>query len=99
MPRLDHDLGLPSINACWQGSANDNSVQDRTGVRGASSQPLAHRVSMHLGALVLCRGSSDRKLLSVLNNVARGRQRWRSLHERWVAIPAGFEPATLRVEI
>src|ERR1700748_2659587 len=83
--RPDHKIGkCPALTMIWahlrstpagQGSANDDSVQDRTGVRGASAQPLAHRVSMHLGALVLCRGASDRKLLSVLNSA--GRRRWR----------------------
>jgi hypothetical protein len=55
-----------------QGSANDDSVSwdNRGGARGAASQPRPRRFSLHLGALVLCCGPTNRELLSVLNSVA-----------------------------
>ena len=71
-----------------QGSADGSSVprDNRTGIRGEGSLPLAPRVSLYPGALVLFCGPADRELLSVLISDARpSAMAARFLWSRWKA--------------
>src|SRR5438067_8946553 len=88
MPHLHHDLCLIRPTPAGQGSADGSSVprDNRTGVRGEGSLPLAPRISLYPGALVLFCGPADRELLSVLISDARpSAMAARFLWSRWKA--------------
>jgi hypothetical protein len=75
--RPNHKIGkCPALTMIWAqlqstpaAGQRNASVQNRTGVRGPGTQPLAHRIGLHFGTLVLCCWPTNRELLFVLNGV------------------------------